>query len=80
MQESNVLIGALIFLLLVVGANLVMYAVVRGVVRGGGKGFLETFTRSLNTSPKSKDSPMDELHRRVGELHPGKKDARSDSE
>lgn len=80
MQESNVLIGALIFLLLVVGANLIMYAVVRGVVRGGGKGPFEIFTRSLTASPKSKDSPTDELHRRVGELRQGKNEARSDSE
>lgn len=80
MQESKILIGALIFILLVVGANLVMYAVVRGVVRGGGKGLLETFTRSLNASPKSKDTPMDELHRRVRGLNQSKKDAPPHSE
>jgi hypothetical protein len=81
MEESKALIGALIFILLVAGANFIMYAVVRGMVRGGGgKSFLEIFARSLKSPPKSKDSPMDELHRRVGELHPGKKDARSDSE
>ncbi len=80
MQESNVLIGALIFLLLVVGANFIMYAAVRGLARSGEKGFFEIFIRSLNASPKSQDASMDELHRRVNALHQGKNKARRDSE
>lgn len=81
MDTSNAILGGLIFILLVVGANFVMYAVVRGATRTGGrKSFLETFTQSLNTPSKKKGDSMEELHRRLDELKQGKKEAGGDSE
>jgi hypothetical protein len=81
MESSPAVIGALLFIVLVVGANFAMYAIVRGATRSGGKkSFLETFSDSLNASPKSKDTSMDELRQKIAELNEGKKDAPSDSE
>ncbi|HRQ21793.1 MAG TPA: hypothetical protein PLF42_00050 [Anaerolineales bacterium] len=81
MDSSNTLLGGLIFILLVVGANFVMYAVVRGATRTGGrKSFLETFTKSLDPTAKKKNDSMDELHRKLDELKRGKNEAGEDSE
>jgi hypothetical protein len=67
MEESKAVIGALLFILLIIGANFVMYGIVRGATRSNQKGFLETISKSLNTSIK-KDDPMDELHQKMEEL------------
>jgi hypothetical protein len=67
MEENKAVIGALLFILLVIGANFVMYAIARGAAKPGNKGFLETISKSLNTSMK-KDDPMDELHQKLEEL------------
>lgn len=61
-------IVALIFVLLVGGANLIAYALVRGAFRPGKKGMFENFTDSLNVSRKKKENEFEELSRRVGEL------------
>lgn len=81
MDTSNALIGGVIFILLVAGANLVMYAIVRGAARPGGrKGFLETFVRSLNPPTKTKDDSIEELRRRVDQLKQAKKEGGGDTE
>jgi hypothetical protein len=67
MEDNKAVIGALLFILLVVGANFVMYAIARGAAKSNQKGFLETISKSLNTSVK-KDDPMDELHQKLEEL------------
>ena len=67
MENTKAVIGALLFILLIVGANFVMYGIVRGWTRSNNKGFLETISKSLNTSVK-KDDPMDELHQKLEEL------------
>ncbi|MCL4273734.1 MAG: hypothetical protein QY328_02320 [Anaerolineales bacterium] len=80
METSKLMIGALIFIVLVIGINLVMYAMVRGAFRSDGKGAFDNFSKSLTTSTKKQNEPINELRRRVEELHAGKKDASSDSE
>ncbi|MCQ3936584.1 MAG: hypothetical protein DPW18_06010 [Chloroflexi bacterium] len=80
MEENKILIGALIFILLVLGSNLVMYAVVRGAARPGGKGFLETMIKSMNAPQRKKEDPMDELRRTMEELTGGKNNSSEDSE
>jgi len=67
MENTKAVIGALLFLLLVVGANFVMYAIARGATKPKQKGFLETISKTLNTSIK-KDNSMDELHQKLEEL------------
>lgn len=81
MEENKVLIGALIFIGMVVGANFIMYAIARGAARpGGGKGFLETMVKSLNANQKQKNDDMEELRRTIQELNEGKKNSDGDSE
>lgn len=80
MEENKVLIGALIFIVMVVGANFIMYAIVRGATRPGGGGFLETITKSLNANQTKKKDDMEELRHTVQELNKGQKDPSEGSE
>lgn len=68
MQENTAVIGALIFIGLVVGANLVMYAIARGATRSGGGGLLDMLAKSLTANPSKKKDEMEELRRSVREL------------
>ena len=67
MENEKAVIGALLFILLIVGANFVMYAIARGATKSNQKGFLETISKSLSTSMK-KDNSMDELRQKMEEL------------
>ena len=73
MENEKAIIGALLFILLVIGANFIMYGIVRGAANSRGNGFWETFTKSLNARTKKEDS-MDELRQKVEELKKGEKD------
>jgi hypothetical protein len=73
MEISKPVIGALIFIILVVGANFVMYAIARGAANTKGKGFWETINKSLYTSSK-RETSMDELRKKMEELEKGKKE------
>jgi hypothetical protein len=79
MENNKAVIGALLFIIMVIGANFVMYAIARGAANSKQKGFWETIGKSLNTSVK-KDDSMDELHRKMEELKKGKKEDGGDSE
>jgi hypothetical protein len=68
MENEKAVIGALFFILLIVGANFVMYGIVRGAAQSKGKGFWETFGKAMNTSTKKKNDDMDELHKKMEEL------------
>lgn len=80
METDKVVIGALLFILLVIGSNFIMYGIARGAARSNQKGFLETLGRSLNTSNLKKDNSMDELRQKMHELNGGKKGDPPDSE
>lgn len=67
-------IVALIFVLLVGGANLLAYALVRGAFRTDDKSILKRFTQNLNAVQKKKESDIEELSRRVNDLRGGKSD------
>ncbi|MDD2922866.1 MAG: hypothetical protein PHQ36_11340 [Anaerolineales bacterium] len=73
MEGNKAVIGALIFIVMVVGANFIMYGIVRGWTRGGNKNFLETIGQSFNAAKKKEDS-MDELRRKLEELEKEKKE------
>ncbi|MEW6286935.1 MAG: hypothetical protein AB1509_11995 [Chloroflexota bacterium] len=69
MDNDRVMLAALIFLLLVVGANLIMYGIVRGFVRGGKTNWMNTLRNSFNqTRQGHADKSMDELRQKVDEL------------
>jgi hypothetical protein len=80
METNKAVIGALLFIVLVIGANFAMYAIARGAARSNQKSFLETLSQSLNISRRKKDNSMDELRQKMEELNGGKKDNPSDSE
>jgi hypothetical protein len=73
MEINKAVIGALIFILLVVGANFFMYAIARGAVHTKGTGFWETINKSLYT-PSKRENSMDELRKKMEELEKGKKE------
>ena len=77
MESNKAVIGALLFIILILGANFVMYAIARGAARSNNKGFLETISKSLNASAQKKDNSMDELRQKMEEL---KKDKKEDTE
>ncbi|MBI5943928.1 MAG: hypothetical protein HY864_06135 [Chloroflexi bacterium] len=68
MESNTAVIGALLFIALVIGANFVMYAIARGAANSKQKGFLETISKSLNASNQKKDNSMDELRQKIEEL------------
>ena len=72
MESNQAAIGLLIIILLIVGANFVMYAIARGATRCGNSRWMSALKDSLS---KPMDTPanksMDELRKRVEEL--GKK-------
>ncbi len=76
MESERIMLGALIFILLIVGSNLVMYAIARGAVKGGDSRWVSTLKNTLNkpfdNSPANKS--MDELRRQVDELKKRKND------
>jgi hypothetical protein len=75
MESNQAAIGLLIIILLVVGANFVMYAIARGAARGGKSRWMSALKDSLR---KPMDSPanksLDELRKRVEELERKKED------
>lgn len=80
MEANKALIGAIIFIILIVGANFVMYAIARGAAKSNQKSFLETMSQSLNASNQKKNNSMDELRRKMEELEKGKKEDAGGSE
>lgn len=80
METNKAVIGAILFIVLVIGANFVMYAIARGWAKSNQKSFLETMSQALNSSNRKKDNSMDELRKKMEELNRGKKDNPSDSE
>ncbi len=74
MESSRAAIGILLIILLIVGANFIMYAIARGAVRrpdrqGNNFHWIAALKNSLS---KPMDTPanksLDELHKRVEEL------------
>lgn len=68
-MESKQAIGLLIIILLIVGANLLMYGIVRGWARGGDSRWLSALKDSLRKPmDTTANKSMDELRKRVEEL------------
>ena len=69
MEVSNATIGLLIIILLVVGANIIMYAIVRSWAKGGDSGWFSSLKDSLSKPMNnSTNQSMEELRKRVEEL------------
>jgi hypothetical protein len=69
MENERVMIGALIFFLIIVGSNLLMYGMVRGMTRGGDSNWMNAIRKSLNKPLEgSANKSMDELRKKMEEL------------
>ena len=79
MESNQAAVGLLIIILLIVGANFIMYAIARGAARGGNSRWMSALKDSLS---KPMDTPastsMDELRKRVEELEKKGEDAKSE--
>ena len=74
MELDSAAIGLLIIILLVVGANFVMYAIARGATRGGNSRWLSSLKDSLSKPMNTPaNQSLDELRKRVEELEKEKK-------
>ena len=75
MEFDSPAVGLLIIILLIVGANFVMYAIARGATRSGNSRWLSSLKDSLckpmNTPA---NQSMDELRRKIEELEKKKPD------
>jgi hypothetical protein len=69
MESGQAVIGALIFIVLIVGANFVMYGIARGWAKGGDSRWMSALKNSLRKPMNtSSNKSMDELRKRVEEL------------
>jgi hypothetical protein len=69
MELSQPAIGLLIIILLIVGANFVMYTIARRATRGGDTRWMSALKDSLSKPMNSQaNKSMDELRKRVEEL------------
>ncbi|MGE5376560.1 MAG: hypothetical protein ACM3XO_15990 [Bacteroidota bacterium] len=75
MLSDNALVGAIIFLLMIVGANFLMYAIARGWAKGGGSarwidGLKQGLTKPMDSQ---RTKSMDELRQKVEEMNKNRK-------
>lgn len=69
MESNSAAVGLLIIILLIVGANFVMYAIARGATKGGNSRWMSALRDSLKKPLEgSSSTAMDELRKRVEEL------------
>ena len=69
MEINSPALGLLIIILLIIGANFVMYAIARGAARDGNSRWISSIKDSLSkpmNTPTNKS--MDELRKKVEEL------------
>jgi hypothetical protein len=69
MHVDSAAIGLLIIILLIVGANFVVYAIARSATRGGNSRWMSALKDSLSKPTNTPaNQAMDELRKRVEEL------------
>lgn len=74
MESGNAVIGALIFIVLIIGANFVMYAIARGATKGGDSRWMSALKQGLSKPLDSQaNKSMDELHQKMEELQKNSK-------
>ena len=75
MELDSAAIGLLIIILLIVGANFMMYAIARGATKGGSSQWMSSLKDSLSKPMNtSTNKSMDELRKKVEELQKKKQD------
>jgi hypothetical protein len=80
MEMTKTAIAALLFILMILGVNVVMYGIVRGVMRGGKDDPLLKMMKAMNPAQKKKEDEMEALRQSVQALNEGKESQKKDSE
>ena len=69
MESNRILVGVLLFILLVIGSNVVIYGVARGWTRNGDSRWMTALRDSLSKPMQSPSSQsMTELRKQMQEL------------
>lgn len=69
MLSNNALVGALIFIVLILGANAIMYGIARSMARGGDVRWISALKQGLSRPLESRRSKsMEELRQTVEKL------------
>lgn len=81
MEDTRAFWGALLFIGIILGANLVMYGLVRSITHSSRKdrNIFESMGNMFNPSNQKKETSMEELRHKIEELNGGKKDTPPDS-
>lgn len=76
MESNRIILGALLFIVLVVGSNLVMFVIARSWAKGGESPWMTALKKSLSkpVTDSSANKSMEELRKRVDDLETKKKD------
>ena len=75
MDSNHAVVGLIIFVVLILGANFVMYAIARGWTRHNDARWITALKNSLSKpSDSSMNRSMDELRKQVEELQKQKKE------
>jgi hypothetical protein len=69
MESNHAVVGALIFILLILGANFVTYGIARGWTKGGDSRWMSALKQGLSKPLDSQaNRSMDELRHKMEEL------------
>jgi len=69
MESGNAVIGALIFIVLIIGANVLMYGIARGWAKGGDSRWMSALKQGLSRPLDSQaNKSMEELRQKMDEL------------
>lgn len=75
MESNKIAIAALLFIVLIVGVNFVMYGIARGATKGNNSRWMGALRDSLSKPMESSaNKSMDELRKQIKELEDKKKD------
>jgi hypothetical protein len=75
MESNRVILGALLFILIVLGSNFIMFIITRNWAKGGDSPWMKALKKSLSkpVTDSSANKSMDELRKRVDDLEKTKK-------
>lgn len=75
MESNRLFVAALLFILLIIGTNFVMYAIARGATKGGDSRWMSALRDTLYKPMEGSSSKsMDELRKKMDELEVKKKE------
>jgi len=75
MDSDRLILGALLFILLIVGSNYVTYIIARGAAKGGDSRWMSALRNSLNKPLEgSSNKSMDELRKKMQDLENSNKE------